>query len=155
MTRFRLFIVSVLRFRGLALPWSLRKRPQALQRVAPSSLRRQRGVVEVPQFWQTGGFPPTARCVAPFAVGEPVDCLLLSGASSAPFCESLRSEPAGHRGSPFAVAVLAATIIESPGGLAYVMNVAESRTSAVMESIFSQHMLFHTLVVVLGFEGEI
>jgi hypothetical protein len=32
----------------------LRKRPQALQRTEPSSSLRHKGVVEVPQFWQTG-----------------------------------------------------------------------------------------------------
>ena len=33
----------------------MRKRPQALQRTEPASSRRQRGVVDVVQFWQIGG----------------------------------------------------------------------------------------------------
>lgn len=54
LTRLRDLITSVLREMGRGRPWSLRKRPQALQRTEPDSSRRQRGVVEVVQFWQTG-----------------------------------------------------------------------------------------------------
>jgi len=54
LTRLRLLITSVLRLIGRGLPWSLRKRPQALQRTEPISSRRHRGVVEVVQFWQVG-----------------------------------------------------------------------------------------------------
>ena len=54
LTRLRLLMTSVLRLIGRAVPCSLRNRPQALQRTEPSSSRRHRGVVEVPQFWQTG-----------------------------------------------------------------------------------------------------
>lgn len=54
LTRFRDFITSDLSSRGRGRLWSFRKRPQALQRTAPASSRRQRGVVEVVQFWQTG-----------------------------------------------------------------------------------------------------
>ena len=54
LTRLRLLITSVLRLIGRAVPCSLRNSPQALQRTEPSSSRRHRGVVEVPQFWHTG-----------------------------------------------------------------------------------------------------
>jgi hypothetical protein len=54
LTRFRLLITSVLRLIGLGRPWSLRKRPQALQSTEPISSRRQSGVVEVVQFWHVG-----------------------------------------------------------------------------------------------------
>lgn len=53
-TRLRLLITSVLREMGRGRPWSLRKRPQALQRTAPVSSRLHRGVLSVPQFWQVG-----------------------------------------------------------------------------------------------------
>ncbi len=53
-TRFRLLITSVLSEMGRGRPWSLRKRPQALQRTAPVSSRRHSGVVCVVQFWQVG-----------------------------------------------------------------------------------------------------
>jgi len=53
-TRLRDLMTSVLREMGRGRPCSLRKRPQALQRTEPFSSRRQRGVVEVEQFWQTG-----------------------------------------------------------------------------------------------------
>lgn len=53
-TRFRLLITSVLSDMGRGRPWSLRKRPQALQRTAPVSSRRHSGVVCVVQFWQVG-----------------------------------------------------------------------------------------------------
>ncbi len=53
-TRFRLLITSVLSEMGRGRPWSLRKRPQALQRTAPVSSRRHSGVVWVVQFWQVG-----------------------------------------------------------------------------------------------------
>ena len=49
-TRFLLLITSVLREMGRGRPWSLRKRPQALQSTDPDSSRRHSGVVEVPQF---------------------------------------------------------------------------------------------------------
>lgn len=52
--RLRLLITSVLREMGRGRPCSFRKRPQALQRTAPVSSRRQSGVVLVVQFWQTG-----------------------------------------------------------------------------------------------------
>jgi hypothetical protein len=54
LTRLRLLITSVFRLIGRGLPWSFRNRPQALQRTEPISSRRQRGVVEVVQFWQVG-----------------------------------------------------------------------------------------------------
>lgn len=50
LTRLRLLITSVLRLIGRGRPWSLRKRPQALQRTEPISSRRHKGVVEVVQF---------------------------------------------------------------------------------------------------------
>ena len=53
-TRFRDLITSVLSEIGLGRPWSLRKSPQALQSTDPDSSRRHNGVVDVPQFWQTG-----------------------------------------------------------------------------------------------------
>ncbi len=53
-TRFRLLITSVLSEMGRGRPWSLRKRPQALQSTAPVSSRRHSGVVCVVQFWQVG-----------------------------------------------------------------------------------------------------
>lgn len=43
---------------GRGRPWSLRKSPQALHKTEPASSRRQSGVVDVWQFWQTGGVPP-------------------------------------------------------------------------------------------------
>ncbi len=58
LTLFLLLMTSVLSDIGRGRPCSLRKRPQALQRVAPDSSRLQRGVVEVEQFWQTGGLTP-------------------------------------------------------------------------------------------------
>lgn len=54
LTRFRLLMTSVLREMGRGRPCSFRKRPQALHRTEPDSSRRQRGVVLVAQFWQTG-----------------------------------------------------------------------------------------------------
>jgi hypothetical protein len=54
LTRLRLLITSVFRLIGRGLPCSLRKRPQALHRTEPISSRRQRGVVEVVQFWHVG-----------------------------------------------------------------------------------------------------
>lgn len=54
LTRFRLLITSVFRLIGRGRPWSLRNRPQALQSTEPISSRRQRGVVDVVQFWQVG-----------------------------------------------------------------------------------------------------
>lgn len=54
LTRFRLLITSVLSEIGRGRPCSLRNKPQALQRTAPYSSRRHRGVVEVLQFWQVG-----------------------------------------------------------------------------------------------------
>jgi len=54
LTRFRLLMTSVFRLMGRGRPCSFKKRPQALQRTAPDSSRRQRGVVEVAQFWQDG-----------------------------------------------------------------------------------------------------
>lgn len=53
-TRLRLFITSVLRLMGRGVPCNLRKSPHALHNTEPLSSRRQRGVVEVVQFWQTG-----------------------------------------------------------------------------------------------------
>ena len=53
-TRLRDLITSVLSDMGLGRPWSLRKSPQALQSTEPDSSRRHNGVVEVPQFKQTG-----------------------------------------------------------------------------------------------------
>jgi len=53
-TRLRLLITSVLRLIGRARPCSLRNKPHALHNTEPSSSLRHRGVVEVPQFWQTG-----------------------------------------------------------------------------------------------------
>jgi hypothetical protein len=55
--RLRFLMTSVFRLRGLTTPWSLRNRPQALQRGCPSGLRRQRGVVVVKQFVQVVGTP--------------------------------------------------------------------------------------------------
>lgn len=49
-TRWRLFITSVLRLIGLGVPWSFKKRPQALHRTEPISSLRHSGVVEVAQF---------------------------------------------------------------------------------------------------------
>lgn len=54
LTRLRLLMTSVLRDMGRGRPCSLRNKPQALQSTAPDSSRRQRGVVEVWQFWQVG-----------------------------------------------------------------------------------------------------
>jgi hypothetical protein len=54
LTRLRLLITSVFRLIGRGLPCSLRNRPQALQSTEPISSRRQRGVVEVVQFWHVG-----------------------------------------------------------------------------------------------------
>ncbi len=48
--RLRFLMTSVLRERGRTTPWSLRKRPQALQRGWPSGLRRHSGVVWVKQL---------------------------------------------------------------------------------------------------------
>lgn len=53
-TRWRLLITSVLRLIGLGVPWSFKKRPQALHRTEPISSLRHSGVVEVAQFWHTG-----------------------------------------------------------------------------------------------------
>ena len=50
LTRLRLLITSVLSEMGRGRPWSLRNRPQALQRTAPVSSRLHSGVVDVPQF---------------------------------------------------------------------------------------------------------
>lgn len=54
LTRLRLLMTSVLREMGRGRPCSFKKRPQALQRTAPVSSRRHKGVVLVEQFWQTG-----------------------------------------------------------------------------------------------------
>lgn len=54
LTRFRLLMTSVLREMGRGRPCSFKNKPQALQRTEPDSSRRQRGVVLVEQFWQTG-----------------------------------------------------------------------------------------------------
>jgi hypothetical protein len=54
LTRFRDLMISVLRLMGRGRPWSLRKRPQALQRTAPFSSLLQSGVYVVPQLPQTG-----------------------------------------------------------------------------------------------------
>ena len=51
---FRDLIVSRFNEIGRACPCNFKKRPQALQRIWPSSSRRQRGVVLVWQFWQVG-----------------------------------------------------------------------------------------------------
>ena len=48
----RRLMTSVFRESGLAMPWSLAKRPQALQRGWPSESRRHRGVVVVEQLVQ-------------------------------------------------------------------------------------------------------
>lgn len=55
LTRLRLLITSVFRLIGRGRPCSFRNRPQALQSTEPTSSRRHRGVVEVPQFPQIGG----------------------------------------------------------------------------------------------------
>ena len=54
LTRLRLLMTSVFREMGRERPCSFRKRPQALQRMAPVSSRRHSGVVEVEQFWHVG-----------------------------------------------------------------------------------------------------
>ena len=54
LTRLRDLMTSVLRLMGRGRPCSLRKRPHALHSTEPASSRRQRGVVVVWQFWQTG-----------------------------------------------------------------------------------------------------
>ena len=70
--RLRFLITSVLRDRGRTTPWSLRKRPQALQRGWPSGLRRQRGVVCVKQFVHVVGALSPAAVAAPWRlVDEP------------------------------------------------------------------------------------
>lgn len=48
-------MVSVFKLIGRGLPCSFKNRPHALQSTAPFSSLRQRGVVEVRQFLQTGG----------------------------------------------------------------------------------------------------
>lgn len=53
-TRLRLFMTSVFKLIGRGRPCSLRNKPQALQSTEPTSSLRHSGVVEVPQFWQTG-----------------------------------------------------------------------------------------------------
>ena len=50
LTRFRLFITSVLRLIGRGVPCSFVKSPHALHKTLPSSSRRQSGVVEVEQL---------------------------------------------------------------------------------------------------------
>jgi hypothetical protein len=55
--RLRFLMTSVFKLRGRTTPWSLRNRPQALQRGCPSGLRRQSGVVVVKQFVQVVGTP--------------------------------------------------------------------------------------------------
>lgn len=55
--RLRFLITSVFRDSGRTTPWSLRKRPHALQRGFPSGLRRQRGVVCVKQLEHVMGAP--------------------------------------------------------------------------------------------------
>lgn len=50
-------ITSVFSDIGRERPWSLRKRPQALHRIWPNSLRRQSGVVLVWQLWHHGAVP--------------------------------------------------------------------------------------------------
>jgi hypothetical protein len=63
--RLRFLITSVLRERGRTTPWSLRKRPQALQSGWPSGLRRHRGVVWVKQLVQVVGAPLASPCLEP------------------------------------------------------------------------------------------
>jgi hypothetical protein len=48
--RLRFLMTSVFKLSGRTTPWSLRKRPHALQRGWPSGFRRQSGVVWVKQF---------------------------------------------------------------------------------------------------------
>ena len=69
LTRLRLLITSVLREIGLGRPCSFRNKPQALQRTAPNSSRRQSGVVDVPQFWHVGCVEdPLVAIMMPVAV---------------------------------------------------------------------------------------
>jgi hypothetical protein len=63
--RLRFLMTSVLSDSGRTTPCSFRNRPQALQRGAPSGLRRQRGVVWVKQLVQVVGAPPSPGFVPP------------------------------------------------------------------------------------------
>lgn len=74
LTRLRLLITSVFKLIGRGLPWSFRNKPQALQRTEPSSSRRHKGVVDVPQFWHTGGLLP---CPPVVAAGDDVAYVIL------------------------------------------------------------------------------
>lgn len=104
LTRLRLLITSVFRLIGRGLPWSLRNRPQALQSTEPISSRRQRGVVEVVQFWHVGGellWPPPV-----VAEGEDVEKPIGLGTLNALNCGELfvdardaRAERPGSCGS--------------------------------------------------------
>lgn len=76
--RLRLLITSVLRLIGRGLPWSFRKSPQALQSTEPISSRRQRGVVEVVQFWHTGCNRPCSLSVN-VAMALYLDAIRVSG----------------------------------------------------------------------------
>lgn len=64
----RLLMVSVLREIGRGRPWSLRKRPHALQRTCPVSSRRQSGVVCVLQLRHTGDVIFVLVVVIPFEI---------------------------------------------------------------------------------------
>lgn len=69
-TRFRLLITSVLRDIGRGRPCSFRKSPHALQSTEPNSSRRHNGVVDVPQFWQTGCVDPLVAIMMPASAGR-------------------------------------------------------------------------------------
>lgn len=63
--RLRFLITSVLSDSGRTTPCSFKNSPQALQRGAPSGLRRQRGVVWVKQLVHVVGAPPSLGLVPP------------------------------------------------------------------------------------------
>lgn len=69
-TRFRLLITSVLRDIGRGRPCSFKKSPHALQRTEPNSSRRHNGVVDVPQFWQTGCVDPLVAIMMSASAGR-------------------------------------------------------------------------------------
>jgi hypothetical protein len=138
LTLFRLFIVSVFKLRGRARPWSLRNSPHALHNVAPNSFRRHNGVVEVPQFWQIGGFPPAWAREAPFIDGgESVICRVSLAPSLSPlWSPPVRSALPVHTASswfppPF-VEVVDPTIIESLKDLEYVIGTESWRDIVVV-----------------------
>lgn len=70
LTRLRLLITSVFSEMGRGRPCNLRKSPHALHRTEPNSSRRQSGVVDVVQFWQTGCEDVLVAIILPVALGE-------------------------------------------------------------------------------------